>query len=58
MKVHMNDATDLFRNSLLIQPSIITINGKKINNLKNEKNEKKKKKKKIKKKKKNQLLKK
>ena len=49
MKVHMNDVTDLFRNSLLIQPSIITINGKKINNLKNEKN---------KKKKKNQLLKK
>ena len=52
MKVHMNDATDLFRNSLLIQPSIITINGKKINNLKNEKNEKKKKKKTQKKKKK------
>ena len=45
----MNDATDLFRNSLLIQPSIITINGKKINNLKNEKKEKKKKKQKQKK---------
>ena len=44
MKVHMNDATDLFGNAFLIQPQIITINGKKINlNNKNEKNEKKKK---------------
>ena len=40
----MNDATDLFGNAFLIQPQIITINGKKINlNNKNEKNEKKKK---------------
>ena len=44
MKVHMNDATDLFGNAFLIQPQIITINGKKINlNNKNDKNEKKKK---------------
>ena len=40
----MNDATDLFGNAFLIQPQIITINGKKINlNNKNDKNEKKKK---------------
>ena len=51
----MNDATDLFRNSLLIQPSIITINGKKINNLKNEKNEKKKKESTLKKTEKSQI---
>jgi len=41
MKVHMNNATDLFGNAFLIQPQIITINGKKINL--NDKNEKKKK---------------
>ena len=41
MKVHMNNATDLFGNAFLIQAQIITINGKKINL--NDKNEKKKK---------------
>ena len=39
MKLNMNDASDMFGNVISIQPQILTINGKKMNNPKEEKNE-------------------
>ena len=37
MKLNMNDASDIFGNAVSIQPQILTINGKKVNNSKDEK---------------------